>query len=195
MADLQIVFTEPPMDELTQELCKENADVESLVLDFYSTNNDERLYDLTKRCKDSERLTNSLDFFEEILGASNRGHYHLACVGLFAILDGILADTTGIMKKPAFICRLDELKKRIDENLDLLENDLVLFSIVDAIEKSKNKFFNGPYFDENEPVETLNRNWLQHGRTHRSYTKLDFIKVLLLLDAVIILADAGEAEE
>ena len=58
--------------------------------------------------------------------------------------------------------------------------------------KNQDMFFNGPKFDRPEDINTLNRNWLQHGRTHKTYTQMDSIKALLLLEAVIILSDAGE---
>ena len=35
----------------------------------------------------------------------------------------------------------------------------------------------------------VNRHWDVHGRTHRKHTRIDFLKVLLWLDAVIYLHD------
>ena len=192
MASDQIIFTEPPVSELTDRLCKNDVDIEEEVLKYYNIEEQAKLNDLIQRCRNSERLAAYQSLYDEIIDTLSRQHYQLVCIGLFAIIDGVLADATGLLTKPAFIKRLDIIRERMEDKQVLLDEDLVLFSIYDGIETNQEVFFSGPRFDEEEDTETVERNWLMHGRTHRDYGIIDVIKVLLLLEGIIILADAGE---
>lgn len=192
MAYAQIIFTEPPVPELTEKICRNDVNIEEEVLNYYEAENDKKLNDLIQRCRKSKRIHAYRNLYDEIIDTFNHKHYQLVCIGLFAIMDGVLADATGLLTRPAFIKRLDKLRERLEEKQELLDEDLVLFSIYDGIDINQEDFFKGPDFDEEEDTNTIERNWLLHGRTHREYRKIDMIKVLLLLEGIIIIADAGE---
>ena len=192
MASVQIIFTEPPAPELTDRLCENDVDIEDEVLKYYNAGDGAKLSDLIQRCRNSEKISAYQELYDEIIDTFSRQHFHLACIGLFSIIDGVLADATGLLTNTAFIQRLDKIRERLENKQELLDEDLVLFSIYDGIERNQEVFFKGPRFDKEEPSTTVERNWLMHGRTHRQYGKIDVIKILLLLEGIIILADAGE---
>ena len=69
--------------------------------------------------------------------------------------------------------------------------EVAVYFAIKRFEKSKElSMFYGGKFSENES-DRLKRDWLLHGRTHRDYEKIDFLKVMLWLDAIIFLSNKG----
>lgn len=193
MAEKQIIFTEVLSKEILDRIIAED-DVESIVLEYYTSSDDRRLYEAIDRCKRYDRVSSYTSYFDEIIQACKNGSYHLACTGLFAMLDGILADASPeqLKSNPKFIKRIDALRDKMNDELKLSDLDVEITSVIISLDINEDAFFNGPRFNENEDCTIVNRNWIVHGHTHRAYGKLEFIKVLLLLEAIIILANAGE---
>ena len=87
-----------------------------------------------------------------------------------------------------FQTRLKRISDKLADKVELNEIDKKTICIYEAVKKFDCSVFNGSDFLKEEP-NTVNRHWDVHGRTHRKHTRIDFLKVLLWLDALIYLHD------
>lgn len=185
LIDNQIVFTDIITGVLVNEI-NSSEDIESLIESYYLENNGERISKLLKRCYEAKQLEPYKELFSQIQTAYIQNHYHLACVGLFSITDGLLSDVsekTGTNYKE----RLKVLSDKIDKRELLTEMDERVLYVYFAIRDfDKSIFANSGNFSKDEP-DGLNRHWSLHGRTKRDFKVLDFIKILLWIDALILL--------
>lgn len=185
LAQAQIVFT----DDLTLELAhrfRESSNIAEEVDTYYCENN--RLIQLIDKIKNYDQLKEYTSFYQEIVTAQDQGHYQLACISLMALTDGVLADISEMQGCTNFQKRIAKIRGKLSDNVTLSQMDKKLLCVCIGLEKVCDTMFKGTPFTEAEADE-LNRNWLQHGRTHRTYTRLDFLKVLLLLDGIIFLSE------
>ena len=132
-------------------------------------------------------------FYEEIIAAFQQEHYQLACTGLFSLADGILADASDMQGCVNYEKRIKKIEERISNNEELTGLDRKFWCVYTGLNAVTGTMFNGKPFTEKEE-DLLNRNWLQHGRTHRTYTRMDFLKVLLLVDGILFFAEQGNAK-
>lgn len=182
----QIVFT----DNLSQELANgiyNGMDVEKVVWPYYLDNNEYNTKRLIERCQQYEQVQKYSELYDEIISSYYMGHYLLACIGLFSLIDGVLSDvskesTTNFKK------RLDLVKEKFDNDIELNEIDRKTICIYQAFNSFESSIFSNSDFSKEEP-HNINRHWDLHGRTRRPHSKTDFIKVLLWLDAIIFLSD------
>lgn len=187
LIESQFVFT----DNLTQPLAHEiyqGADVEEVMTRYYFDNNGQNMQKLIQRCKDSDYIREYRELYNQILNAYDRENYLLACIGLFSLVDGLLAECSGMIKQTNFEKRLKHISDKFANQVELNEIDRKTLCIYDAFKKFDCSVFKKSNFDDEEP-QTVNRHWDVHGRTHRKHTRIDFLKVLLWLDAVIYLSE------
>ena len=183
----QFVFT----DNLTPDLAHEiylGADVEEVMTRYYFDNDGQNMKKLIQRCKDSNYIREYRELYHQILNAYDREDYLLACIGLFSLVDGLLAECSGMIEQTGFKKRLERISDKLADKVVLNEIDKKTICIYEAFKKFDCSVFNDSVFSDKEPP-TVNRHWDVHGRTHRKHTRIDFLKVLLWLDAVIYLHD------
>lgn len=192
MRERQIVFTDNLSVEFANKVCN-SEDVDATVQEYYYANDEQQINALILRCRQSQKVMAHGSLFSEIEAAYRIGHYQLACIGLFSLIDGIISDISndGTTK---FKKRIDYIKEKFVGKKELSSIDRRLWCIYLSIYTFEDTIFGYSYFAEQEP-DSLNRHWLVHGRTHRRYTQYDFLKVLLWLDAMIIFANVSDQEE
>ena len=193
LATKEIVFT----DNLTSEFANEiynSSDVDDLIQKYYFDNAEEKMQGLIERCKESKLIENYEELYFQILEAYKRAYYHLACVGLFSIIDGVLADTSNMINSTSFKKRIEVIESKFSDKIELNDIDRKTLCIYNSVNSLKDSIFGDSRFSENEP-ETINRHWIVHGRTRKDYTKYDFLKILLWLDAIIFLSKLSEIKE
>ena len=191
----QIVFTDDIPQEIVQDIYN-GANIEDIVCSYYFDSNEYNMERLISRCQQNEQVQKCGKFFDQIISAYRREHYLLACIGLFSLIDGVLADVSEITKT-AFRCRFDAVREKIENEKKLSEIDRKTFCICRAFKSFDTSIFRDYYdFSIQEP-QTINRHWDLHGRTRREHSKVDFLKVLLWLDAIIFLSSQTipESEE
>ena len=185
----QFVFTDNLTSDLAHEIYQ-GTNVEEVMTRYYFDNDGRNMKALIQRCKDSNYIREYRELYNQILNAYNREDYLLACIGLFSLVDGLLAECTGMIKQTGFRTRLDRISDKLADKVALNEIDKKTICIYDAFKKFDCSVFKKSDFSDDEP-QTVNRHWDVHGRTHRKHTRIDFLKVLLWLDAVIYLHDKG----
>lgn len=182
----QFVFTDNLNQNLAREICR-GTDVNDAMNRYYFGDDKKNMKRLIQRCENSECIQEYSDLFDQIIKAYDRNDFLLACIGLFSLIDGLLADCSGI-KSTRFKKRLDNISEKFNEKAELNEIDRKTLCICNAFNKFDNSVFKDSDFAKAEPKE-VNRHWDVHGRTRRKHTQIDFLKVLLWLDAIIYLSD------
>ena len=184
MADAQIVFTGDLTLDLAQKICQSN-DVAATVEQFYTENDHQELDSVINRCRQAKQISAYSELFSQTISAYQATHYHLACLGMLAMVDGALSDVSE-NKKTSYRVRLQEIEKKIADKFELNDLEKKLMCIYVSMDSFEESIFKNSDFTKDEP-EDLNRHWMIHGRTRREYTELDFIKIILWLDAIIFL--------
>ena len=183
----QFVFTDNLTPALAHEIYQ-GADVEEVMTRYYFDNDGQNMEKLIQRCKDSSYIREYRELYHQILNAYDREDYLLACIGLFSLVDGLLAECSGMIEQTGFKKRLARISDKLADKVVLNEIDKKTICIYEAFKKFDCSVFNDSVFSDKEPP-MVNRHWDVHGRTHRKHTRIDFLKVLLWLDAVIYLHD------
>ncbi|MDY2598395.1 MAG: hypothetical protein SOW12_00415 [Lachnospiraceae bacterium] len=189
----QFVFTDNLTPDLAHEIYQ-GADVEEVMTRYYFDNDGQNMKKLIQRCKDSNYIREYRELYNQILNAYDREDYLLACIGLFSLVDGLLAEYSGMIEQTGFKKRLERISDKLADKVELNEIDKKTICIYEAVKKFDCSVFNGSDFLKEEP-NTVNRHWDVHGRTHRKHTRIDFLKVLLWLDAVVYLHDKSTQSE
>lgn len=181
LIDNQIVFTDDLTAELINELYNSN-NVESVIQDYYFSDNDNKMKALILRCQNAEIIQNYNQLYTQTIAAYEMGFYQLSCAGLLTILDGILSDITIIDTnyKKRFAC----IEEKINNNVKLEDIDIKFLCVYKSIDSFDMSILSNSKLSNNEPT-MLNRHWILHGRTHRPYSRMDVLKVLLWIDAMI----------
>ena len=195
-AEKGIVLTESIPIELAIKIYDSPDDeIESLIEKHYFENDLTNFKLLITKCKQSDYLTAYACLFNEVLDSFEVGNYQLACIGLFSISDGLLADVSNMVNSTKFKNRIEALTKKISEEDVITNISKSTISVCNFFDASNNYFDVSPFknsrFSDDEPTN-VNRHWAVHGRSRRVYSRLDFLKIILWIDALTILADISK---
>ena len=117
LIERQIVFT----DDLPQELATEiynGADIERLISSYYFENNAQNMEQLINRCQHYEQIQKYSELYAQIISAYHMNHCLLACIGLFSLIDGVLADVS------------DQTTTNFKSRLNIVKEKIILFKIM-----------------------------------------------------------------
>ena len=181
LLDNQIIMVDRLPEKLEREILVSD-NIPTLIEDYYSENNDKQLQIVIQRCQKAEKMKKHETLFNQVVEAYKIGSYHLACMGLFAIAEELLTSLSGLYG-PNADKRISEFEESIKEPVELAPYDPCLVSAYSALSEFRITFYKSKPFSEEEPPE-LNRHWTIHGRSTRAYKKIDFIRVLLWIDAL-----------
>ena len=117
----QFIFTDDIDSELANEICT-SENVEHVVENYYFSPTDDKAISLIDRCKSELESESDSRLFDQIIHAYNNGHYQLACIGLFALIDGVLSDLSK-NTTPKFKERVNIIKSKVTEKTRLSDLD------------------------------------------------------------------------
>lgn len=186
----QIVFTDDLSIEFAEKICK-SENVQELVEEYYFDNDEQNMRMLMDRCEAYKETAPYKELYIQTLDAYQRAQYHLACIGMFSLLDGVLADVSHMITATNFKSRIQAIESKISNKIELNEIDRKTLCIYTSIEQMKDSVFGDSRFTDVEP-EGINRHWVIHGRTRKVYLKYDFLKVLLCLDAICYMSHLAD---
>lgn len=189
MAQRQIMFSDDISIDFAEAIC--NSDnIDTLVEDYYFGTDTHHIDIVMNRCDKAKCLRDYQNLFLQITDTYSRQQYHLACIGLFAIADGLMADISTMKKSTSFEKRIKSIEQKMADKIELDTIDRRTFFIhlqFDSLgDNLSNSVFGFSDFTKDEPNE-LNRHWLLHGRTHKTYSRYDFLKILLWIDQLVFL--------
>ena len=109
------------------------------------------------------------------------------------VIDGELSVVTGNpgtnIKR-----RIEPLLEKLDDDEVLSEDEYSLFSLYLTVDATMKTFAASSNFGNEKEPQYINRHWTMHGRTERRKTKMDCVKLLRFLYAIILL-DKIEKED
>lgn len=192
LVDNQYVFSDQLTDDFIETILNtNNVDIE--VEKYYSEDDGKHLQNMIERCKTSLKNNKNLELFIQSEDAYKNNSFQLACVGLFAITDGLLSDVSQQIN-PNFIKRLNTIKTKFDQSIAFEPVEEQILSISIALEKLGVSIFADSDFHSDEP-ENVNRHWTLHGRSSRKYQSTDVIKILLWIDALLFIQNYNIVED
>lgn len=178
-----VEFDDSRMDTLDSNYVNE------FMLAFFLANENQRLNKLIIDCREFTKNSTLNSLFEQASNSLLNDDYHLAIIGLTAILDSLLTsfseDDTPKIKR-----RLDLIDKKLLEKEDSSFNsdEINEFRLYYTVFYTIESFGATAPFSEPEPV-LLNRHWIMHGRTSREYTLIDCIKVLSMIYGMTVVGE------
>ena len=148
------------------------------LFNYFLKNNEEKLNEVINESNQYPILQNKIKYYEDALAAYHNGTYYSACVALFSICDYLLTviqhnDTTN------FITRLSPIIAHLEYKESF---SIFVCSSYQVIQT----FFEHSDFNKGNEPPLLNRHWILHGRSNRTITKNDCIKLFCLIHALLI---------
>lgn len=191
LAAEQYVFT----DYLSRSFAKQLVDTKCCreeIEHYYFDEGSKRFNALVNRLS-TYPIIKDRPLFLDVLKAYSAKMYHIACLGLFSLLDGLLSeitqDTCTSCKKKAERI-LDDAK---EDCLDLSMGERKIMNVYTALPIVVASLFGFSDFSQEEP-EQLNRNWIVHGRSHRAFEKHDCLKLFMCLEGILMISDIHSKE-
>lgn len=201
LIDLQFVFTDYLSSKISEEIL-DALSIEAWVDNYYFENSEERFCKLLNRCKAHLQTETERRLLCECEQAYINQSYHLACIGLFSLTDGVLSEITE-SNQTSVAKRLNIINDKIVTNTTLDEYDARFFCIFQAMyrvsednDKSIIKcreLFESSDFNGLEP-KYLNRHWTIHGRTERIFNRLDVLRILQWIDGLFYIVSPNNQE-
>lgn len=149
-------------------------------------------YSLSKECinyldgNNARILSQAIDSF-------SIKNYDLCAIGITVVIDGELSVVTGNpgtnIKR-----RIEPLLEKLDDDEVLSDDEYSLFSLYLTVDATMKTFAASSNFGNEKEPQYINRHWTMHGRTERRKTKMDCVKLLRFLYAIILL-DKIEKED
>lgn len=191
MTEQQIMFPEDLTYDFAMTICDADS-VETVVENYFFENNARRVENIITKCIASLQSEKYCELFVQIIDAYNRHSYHLACIGLFAIADGLLTDISYMQESTSFSRRVANVRQKLSDQVELESVDRRVFFLQLQLEslgdRLSNSIFGQSEFSKIEP-NSLNRHWVMHGRTRKTYNQYDFLKILLWINQLIFLGE------
>jgi hypothetical protein len=194
MIDNQIVFTDVITEQLAERI--NNTDnVEKVVREYYFDNEQIKFEELFNRCIEYKQVSSFNNLFHQIRNAYENGDYEICCIALFTITDGLLSLVSND-NSTSYNNRMKTLRDKVDKRASLTDFDKRALTVYSAMYKFDKSVFAFSNFDSEETkIEGINRHWLLHGRTNKDYDEFDVLKVLLWIEALIIMDDYEKSSE
>lgn len=159
---------------------------------MYEKNKYKLFYSLAHDC------TNYLDgnnarILAQAIDSFSIKNYDLCAIGITAVIDGELSVVTG---NPGTNIRrrIEPLLEKLDDDVVLSEEEYSLFSLYLTVNATMQTFAAPSSFGNEREPQYINRHWTMHGRTERRKTKMDCVKLLRFLYAIMLL-DKIEKED
>ncbi|MBP5404343.1 MAG: hypothetical protein J6Y74_00075 [Clostridia bacterium] len=167
-------------------------DTDAMLLAHESRNDYAESEALIAKCAKHKCVLPNKSLFQECMQSYHGGAYHLAAIGLVAVIDAALTEAT---KDPSHsgILRCHAILNRMEDQDPLDEEEYAIVALCITFNSTIEAFYKKLLFSEEEP-KNLNRHWIAHGRSTRDYTRLDCIKLLRLLYGIIVFNEIGNAD-
>ena len=166
--------------------------ITDIMTQYLKANNYSEINEIIRKSSEMELLKEQKILYDQSVSAYHNENYYLGCMGFSGIIDWLMSKTTEDLSTSS--------KRRIDKIFEKLELekvidsiDLPLFSAIYNIEPVLSSLFNFSHFIDEEP-EFLNRHWIAHGRSLKEYTKLDCIKLINLIYALLLIGSVESGE-
>ncbi len=185
----QFVYWEYISKELSMDIIR-IEDINAYMYDYYTTGTSPYVKKVIINCERTARMKPYTKLFFESIVAYNSEHYNLAIIGLLAIADGLLSD---ISEDPDFKItkRARIILDRLSNEGPLVPDDISELTLYVTFTDMYNSISKHAPFNGEEP-ELLNRHWLMHGRSRKTISNIDCIKIINYIYGILLLDSLNE---
>ena len=193
LADVQYVYWDY-LEEDFVELISTSTNINKTLREYHIKNKFRILNVTVGKCK-KELPKHDARLFEQAIKSFENYQYDLVVIGLLAIIDSLLSTTSGKYgtHTPS---RAERLINKIDEGEEITNDEYSLIILIWTFQKTIDSIFAKSDFKQenyaSKEPKGLNRHWIMHGRSRKKKTKLDCIKLINLIYAIIIISAHGE---
>lgn len=187
LIDHQVVYWDYFDSEFMRNIL-DSGNIEKCIAELLGKNSSKNLKKQINACIQSIESKTKKALFSESIFAFNKGKYFLCVVGLVAILDYLLSQSSG-STEIGIKNRVKLIERKIVDGFKLNSSELseillcsTFSSVIVSLSESKD-------FGGSEP-QKLNRHWIMHGRSNREYSAFDCIKLIRIIYALLIINDA-----
>lgn len=184
LAENQYVYWDYLTDDFINDILKTN-NVNKTLRALLVKDKWKKVYSTIEKCMANPFLKKRIHLYTQSVNAFKHGDYDLSVNGFTSVIDGLLSDVSGKTThqlKP----RIDSILKKLDSDAALDEEEYAMVILTMTLEKTLELFSNNAPFDKAEP-KGLNRHWIAHGRSTRKKTKLDCVKLINLIYAILLI--------
>lgn len=145
-----------------------------------------------EKCREAFLMKRYLRLFNQSVDAFFEGKTDISVIGLTSIIDGLLSDVSG-NQTTRIATRVESIIARIEQNEYVSNDEYALLILVWTFQETMESFSASSDFSKKEP-KGLNRHWIMHGRSKRRKTKLDCVKLINLIYAILLIDELGRKE-
>lgn len=194
LGEEQYVWWKIPPTELIKAVTEnaQNERARKAILADWIQKNDPT--EIILKLKTNKHLSNHPVFVQSLV-AYEEENFDVAALGFTACFDKMLSICSGLPTHK-ITERTEELAERLEntekDKLNLSEADYNDYYLLVSYQMTIETFNETVPFNDPEP-QTLNRNWIMHGRTEKKMKQIDCYKLINILYGTILMAEmAGE---
>ena len=192
LGENQLIWFDTLDEDIANELLKSN-NIEEVLYKHLEETKFFQINEIIKISRKSLFLEEKKTIYSESISAYRNKHYNLACIGFITIIDFLLSKISG-ESGTKFSKKVEAVVSKMKTNEVLDDFDMKYFYVFLSIEKTLGLLFDFSDFTKDEPL-TLNRHWIAHGHTTKKYSKLDCIKFINLIYALLLIGSFKGGEE
>lgn len=166
-----------------QILCEDNID--NLISTYLENEKYSEIDEIIRESRKSNFLQAQKRLYSQTISAYRKKHYNLACMGFVGVIDWLLSKTSGDLSASGK-ARIDKITNKMESEEVLDSFEISFYATFISIEPVMRSMFTFADFKGDEP-QILNRHWIAHGRTQKVYTKLDCVKLINLIYALLLI--------
>ncbi|MEG0577336.1 MAG: hypothetical protein RR500_05715 [Bacilli bacterium] len=191
LATIQLIWYDKIDSELALKINTEE-DLNSLMSTYLEETNYQEVKRIIKLTRKNKLMDDKKELYSHSISSYNKQHYDLACIGFIAVIDFLMSKISGNLS-PSGNNRIELILNKLNTQKTLSKLELSLLSTLISFDGVINSLFEFSEFANPEPV-TLNRHWIAHGRTLKDYRKLDCVKLINIIYALLIIGSLQENE-
>lgn len=188
LGEAQYVQWEYLTTEFVDEIV-ESKNINKTLRIMYERSNYSDFFRISEECQKSKLVGKNAKILAQATDSFKKGHTDLVAIGITVVIDGTLANLPdSYYKKTSIIKRCERLAEKLDTDGFLDNEEFALLALALTFSKAFESIGGNSDFNGKEP-NTINRHWTVHGRAVRRKTKLDCVKLIRFLYAIIILGE------
>jgi len=185
LGEAQFVFWESMTEDFIEGLI--STDNTDTVLECYEKqDNYQKSNKIIEACHIHPFIAPNKDLFKQTIEAYNGGHYNLAVLGFFVIIDNMLSTVSNNTTSKNSI-RYQAILDKVENHVPFNNDDYVVITLYFTFKHTADTFYCSSQFGEDSEPSLLNRHWVAHGRSEKEYTRLDCIKLIYFLYGILLL--------
>lgn len=165
--------------------------VDEVIEEYFNDEENYSLDKLTKETKTGFEPCYISNVYQQSIEAFKNEQYELSLIGLFVVVDYLLSCVSGNAATSIYK-RGEEIVKRLENDEKIESEEYSLLALAYTFEKTTASISSRASFSDDEEPESINRHWLLHGRSHRMVKRIDCLKIINYIYALLLIESLTE---